>query len=341
VNESIPTTSFMLGAMLPIRDDAGVERRLLGLDAPSLPDPEHARVQASCARLRVAAALTPREWDIAGTLGVIGGVVVVPILTAGGIMVARLYRMPFWAQGLALVLGIALSGWILARAINWSLSRSMRSRVTLLADAFLAARWCPCCGYPLAGREAQGSDLVACSECGAAWRSERLGAIVVPTGAPRARTAFRAFLHASANARRISHDDGGRPFVPVPAMHPSVALKLPGTEAISSARTWIDLPLALALVALAAAALVLFIAWMNEAIAAVVAGVGIALCVGGGATVIPFGTNLARRAERHALIRRRVCPACRQRLRRSGTTMRCRACDAQWSRAERSGRKLR
>jgi hypothetical protein len=330
-----------MGALLPIRDDAFVERRLLGLDAPSLPDPEHATVQAACARLRVAAAGMPRRPDFVGMLAAVAGIALVPVLTIGGIMVARLYRMPFWAQGLALVLGIALSGWILARAINWSLSRRLRSRAPLLAQAMIAMRWCPCCGYPLAGRAAAGSDLVACSECGAAWRAARLGAIVVPAAEPRRRLAFRAFLHASANARKLSRDDGDQPFVPVPAMHPSVALKLPGAEAISRARTTLDLSLALLLVALAAGGLAMFIGWMNERLSLVFVAPGIALCIGVGAAVIVLGTDRARSAERRALLRRRICLACRQRLRRSGSLLVCAACDARWKCPPRTSRQQR
>lgn len=323
------------GAHLETPDADGVERRLAGADAEEVPDPRHPLSQGALARLRSEALERPRVSRLPTALGIVVVSIVCPASVVGAALAARHLRLPPWGTMSVVVGTIALGSAVLVLALPRLVASSLRDRADLLARLLLRLRRCPSCGYPLAADAVADDRRIGCSECGAAWSTEWLGPQVVPGVVGSPRTIFRMLCSSSLQVRRGRRDDAGRPYALPVSLHNSMQCALPG-DAVMRRAQWPVLFLLLGFI-LTIVATILAVIWMavhrrlGTGAAITIAVVVIALTL----AAVFAGERRAGARARAELIRRRICPACRQRLRREAEGLRCSCCDARWNRQRR------
>lgn len=116
---------------------------------------------------------TKREVELTGRMEL-------AVAIAGGVVGAVAWQLFWMSMPVLGPLGL-VAGFVVvppaAAAIAWriGLGAVRRRAFDRLAAIHLADGRCPACGYALAGLAAGTDGCLACPECGAAWRAERLG----------------------------------------------------------------------------------------------------------------------------------------------------------------------
>jgi hypothetical protein len=154
---------------LPITDDAGAARTLLGATLLPSGTPRLNRVRDRALAVYASAMGLGKRFLL--MLGVM-----LPFFVVVGVLSLPLWRMgiPRYVTTSALML-VAM---VFATAFwRWQMRR-LRPRAPEIAAFFLEDAICPCCGYNLSGavaghREENGPNVV-CSECGAAWARAKI-----------------------------------------------------------------------------------------------------------------------------------------------------------------------
>jgi hypothetical protein len=324
--------SRTVGGRIMVRDDAGVERAMAKFESDEAPDLTHPVTAGALARLRSAAAMRDRgSVRFATVLTVLAAALIVPSTIFGVVLAARWLRMPPLALVMVLMCGVAVCVGALMFILPRIAAGAVAARADLIADALLRMRRCAACGYPLAADAEPDDGYHTCSECGATWSDRRLGETIAPNGPRDMAVAFRAMLGLSAACRSRRFDDAGRPYADLPQLTHMRSPKMPGDRQVMRA-TW---PL-IALCGVMVPSGILFLLfgaflargsvsiWLSVA-CFVVAAVAAPLA-------IIWSLVTTRSRARLVLFRHRICPACRQRLTRSGAMLHCAACAATWRR---------
>lgn len=322
----------MMGAKITLRDDAGVERTIATFESEGAPDLTHPETMGALARLRSAA--TQRHGAPlrnATILTVLLAILIVPGLIFGSIYFARRMLLPPWAMLGTMLTSVLVATGAMITVLPRVSARAAAARADLIADALLRLRRCAACGYPLAADAEPGDGEHRCSECGALWNDKRLGSTVVPDGPPQFKMSFKALLGLSAACRSKLRDDAGRPYGELPRLTHMNMPKVPGDRAALRA-TW-PFTLLFALGMMSGILLIIVGAILLRGSVAAFLGIGcLAAGIGCAPLAIIWAHQSQKRTGRRALLARRICIACRQRLRRDGEMLHCSACDATWRR---------
>jgi hypothetical protein len=316
-----------LGRHLSVRDDAGVERTLNGLDVDDVPSLEEPAVQGALAELRSRVMATRRPVVVSSIVTVVVAALLMPGLAVATVFLVRSAGLVPWqvilAMLAALVVGMAGVFTIVPRIS----ARSLAPRAGAAADFLLRLRRCPACGYPLRADAIPDDGRTACSECGALWNDARLGVRFVPSDPESSPVQFRMTVAASLATRGSTKDAAGRFYAP-PSQSPTY--RLPGDDLLSTVHRRQLALLALGLASAIAAGVVVAHATATGVIprpvgvTTIVAIVGLVVLL-----VVRTSTGIRRRTER-TLLDRGICLACRQPLRKDGALLRCGSCPATW-----------
>jgi len=186
-----------------VTDDRGVERRVVSIREmwkdPRINDPHFAAMVERAVRFQ----LTGRRTWLMVLVGVAGGIV----CSVGGIFLLKYggVRLPPGVTG-------GLAGMVPAIVAVVSLRHAERARAGEIARMLLTHGTCPGCSYTLSGLPTEGDGCIACPECGAAWKADRVArmptfAAVRTSSTPRW---IRAFLDGTGTGAPVIRDDSGR-----------------------------------------------------------------------------------------------------------------------------------
>jgi hypothetical protein len=160
-----------------IRDDRGRVHELYGTgygtgalaDASTLSAVEYRRIRDRAKRARDPLADDPRyvgmSWKIYALAGVIGLV----LMCAMAIVVVGVRRSHWPPEVILVVSGVPLPVLLLLSRRGFF----RKQFPVAIADAMLAEKRCPSCGYDLGAAAPEGDGCVVCAECGGAWRLPR------------------------------------------------------------------------------------------------------------------------------------------------------------------------
>lgn len=191
---------------IPCADDAGDRRELLSLRQLPSGTPRLQRLRELTQNVYSGAFSFRRNW-----LAFVALVLI--FLGLGATLGSWLQSLntPAWLLGFIMM----FPGVVVARLwVAWAMRR-LGGRAAEVVDAFLEEGICPTCAYNLAGVMSgeEHNALVACSECGARWRRDRVRRVVQEeTDTAREPWSLRAAMR-NAGARIVSMegvDDLGR-----------------------------------------------------------------------------------------------------------------------------------
>jgi hypothetical protein len=309
-----------------VTDDRGVVHPAAKFQGDGCPDPNDPRVRAMFARLRSRMAATPRRISEAGG-HFLGPAVMVAIAIGTTLAINRFALIPKRLG--PIVVAIAVASVVLGIA-------AMRRRAGRLAlgdisGELLSIGRCPACAYALASAP-RSEGMVTCSECGAAWREERVAAVDVASAPPTRQIRFAQILALSYVRLPSMPDANGTPQVVFGLIEPSFGSTEgvhEGIKRMQKRRLWRTVGVLLLLIGITAALLYI-------AIVPVLSFELLLLCVIVGLAVMArFGIRHftgRHRAYRLGLLGLRVCPACANALRdEPGDRAACAACGAVWS----------
>lgn len=186
-----------------VTDDRGVERRVVSIREmwkdPRMNDPHFAAMVERAVRFQ----LTGRRTWLMVVVGIGCGI----LASVGAIVLVR-------SAGVRMNPGVmgGVSGMIPAVVMVISLMQAERARAAEIARAYMSHGVCPGCAYTLGGLPTESDGCIACPECGAAWKADRIArrpAFTAPArgGMPRW---IRGFLDGTGTGSVVTNDDAGQ-----------------------------------------------------------------------------------------------------------------------------------
>ncbi len=306
-------------------DDRGTTRPQADFRTGPVPDPHDPRVRAMLARLRSRMASTPKRVTERG------GNVVGALAVAGTAMAAA-FGVRWLGLAPKALMPIVTAMAVMAVVMTYSIIRRRAGQRTLgdISGELLSIGRCASCGYSIANASRR-DGLVTCSECGAAWREERVSDHDVPDAPLARRVRFIQFLAISFMRLPSVNDVNGRPQVVFGIFDASFGRDDATSRGLRALQgRLLRRTLAWLLMLILVVALMLFATVRTGAPTWQVVTslfVGIAILFSGA-----FRSVAGRRAAtKDGMLRLRVCPACANPLAENADGHgACAACGALW-----------
>lgn len=295
----------------PILDDSGAAFPPPAMRAGAMPDPDHPATRAMIARIADEVFGHRRGCGL-----MVGWTLLLPIAfaftCAGGGVIGYLTRSPL-AGSLASVVLVVVAIGTLMRIATPDIAQSLARHLPRVGR-------CGSCCHPLIQAPSIGG-LTRCSECGAAWRSDSVGAELVPPADLLGTRRLDAAFGAMRQPRWRPRDRRGRFVQPrIPR-----ARWVRGTPLVGAARRVRWTLAGINLIAVASVTVAVIVTIAVEAY-----GVGLWMLFG----LFAVATIVAGVGQPYLLIalmrRNGLCPACANAL---DADRRCGACRAAWGKA--------